>query len=857
MEKATKKAMKRRLDTIFDFLIPLLFLGGAAGIGTSLLGDDFGRVALWWLVLLALGIIAYPVAGMIFGHFHDGGFIFSKAIGLAGAGILMWFLSSLRLLKFTRVNAIIVTGIVLVINIVILVIVAGKQRNVPKGWLAQSCGYRITEKKLVSALKSEVIFFAFFMFWCYLRGFKPEAYGTEKFMDYGFMAVIDRSAYMPPEDLWFAGESINYYYVGQYLATFLTKLTGVGVEYGYNLMLMTLAAFGFSMPFSLVNNVVRSFLKDRKLSVRTGRSMESENGQKVFLLIRILPSVTGTVAGLATSFAGNMHYFLFRFLIPKLQKLAGVPEAEIESFWFPNSTRYIGYNPETSDKTIHEFPTYSFVLGDLHAHVINIMFVLTVLAMLFAWLQYRKERMDQLRAGTTIRKASIWQEAFHPMILLLGFFIGLFHMTNFWDFPIYFVVAGAVILFSNAVIYQFSFDTVKLTALQAVVVLAVAKLVALPFTLNFDQISTTIRLNYYRTPVHQLIVLWGLPIVLVIIFLCDRYSVLTRLGVLTGFRYDEKGQKIKPQLRDEDKERLTEHEKRTLVEFIPEKNRLFQFIENLTISDLFIVTIGLCAVGLILIPELVYVKDIYEGDYKRSNTMFKLTFQAYIMFALCIAFILMKLLAFARTRFQRYAGVLLGLCFLTTLGYFGNAVNGWFGDVRDASRYQGLDATAFMQKESAQDAEAAAWMKENLSGTPVVLEAWGSSYTFYERISAMTGLPTVMGWQTHEWLWRSEASGGFPAVVDERRKDVIEIYYSTDEARVRELIEKYDIEYIYVGANERSSRNESTVSGVYNSIQEERLLADEVNETLLCSLGEIVFRSSTGGTPSYLIKIAR
>lgn len=856
MQKSTKKVMKKRLDTIFDFVIPLLFLGGAAGIGTSLLGDDFSRVAVWWLVFLVLGVVAYPVAGLVFGRFHDGGFIFAKAIGLAGTGIFMWILSSLKIMRFTRTNALIAVGIVLAVNVIILAVVAGKQKNAPKGFLAQACGYRITEKKLVAALKSEVVFFIFFMLWCYLRGFKPEAYGTEKFMDYGFMAVMDRSEFMPPEDLWFAGKSINYYYVGQYLATFMTKLTGVGVEYGYNLMLMTLAACGFAMPYSLINNVVRSFLKDRKLSVRTGRSMESESGQKVFLLIRILPPLTGTVAGLATSFAGNMHYFLFRFLIPRLQRLAGFAENEVEKYWFPNSTRYIGYNPETADKTIHEFPTYSFVLGDLHAHVINIMFVLTVLAMLFAWLQYRKERMDALRMGTTVKKASFWFEALHPMILLLGFFIGMFHMTNFWDFPIYFVVAGAVILFSNAVIYQFSHDTVKLTAVQAAVVLAVAKIVALPFTLNFDQISTTIRLNYYRTPIHQLIVLWGLPVVLVLVFICDRYSVFTRLGVLTGFRYDEKGHKIEPKLRDEDKERLTEHEKATLVEFVPEKNKLFQFIENLSVSDLFIVTIGLCAAGLVLIPELVYVKDIYEGDFKRSNTMFKLTFQAYMMFALCIAFILMKLTAFARTYFQRVAGVVLGLCFLTTLGYFGNAVNGWFGDVRDASRYQGLDATAFMQKESAQDAEAVAWMKENLVGTPVVLEAWGPSYSFYERISAMTGLPTVMGWQTHEWLWRSEASGGFPAAVNERRKDVIEIYYSTDAARVRELIEKYDIGYIYIGASERRSLNDGTIRGVYDSIQEERFLTDEVNEALLLSLGEIVFESSVPGETSYLIRVA-
>lgn len=146
-------------------------------------------------------------------------------------------------------------------------------------------------------------------------------------------------------------------------------------------------------------------------------------------------------------------------------------------------------------------------------------------------------------------------------------------------------------------------------------------------------------------------------------------------------------------------------------------------------------------------------------------------------------------------------------------------------------------------------------MKENISGTPVVLEAWGPSYSFYERISAMTGLPTVMGWQTHEWLWRSEASGGFPAVVDERRKDVIEIYYSSDEARVRELVNKYGIEYIYIGASERKSLDDSTVQGVYNSISEERALLGEVNEELLRSLGEVVFESDAPGKTSYLIRV--
>ena len=156
------------------------------------------------------------------------------------------------------------------------------------------------------------------------------------------------------------------------------------------------------------------------------------------------------------------------------------------------------------------------------------------------------------------------------------------------------------------------------------------------------------------------------------------------------------------------------------------------------------------------------------------------------------------------------------------------------------------------------DAAVVAWLKENVEGTPVVLEAWGPSYSFYQRISAMTGLPTVMGWQTHEWLWRSEASGAFPAVVNMRRRDVIEIYFSTDEARVRELIEKYDIEYIYIGASERRALSDNTIRGVYDAlVNDEYSLYDEVNEELLAGLGEIVFTSGTGEGASYLIHLSR
>ena len=95
----------------------------------------------------------------------------------------------------------------------------------------------------------EILFFIFFLIWTYFAGFRPQAYGTEKFMDYGFMEAMMRSTTLPARDLWYSEGTINYYYGGQYFAVFLTKLTGSKVELTYNLMRTFVAAFAFVLRF--------------------------------------------------------------------------------------------------------------------------------------------------------------------------------------------------------------------------------------------------------------------------------------------------------------------------------------------------------------------------------------------------------------------------------------------------------------------------------------------------------------------------------------------------------------------------------------------------------------------------------
>lgn len=759
-------------------------------LGKYLLKEDFGPFLQWWAVILLLGLIFQPLTSLLFRTFEDKGYLFSKTIGIAVTGYLMWLFSSLHLLKFTNTSCYIAIGAGLILNLAIALVPKWLTKNKTNyGHSKKSFRLPISESTLNLILLEELLFVALFLIFTYIRGFKPEAYGTEKFMDYGFMTTMARSDYMPPQDFWYAGTTLNYYYVGQFLATFLSKVTFAGTALGYNLMLMMTGAFTAVLPFSIAYQLTLHYLKDRR----------KKRG--------LLPSVSGLLAGAGVCIAGNMHYPIYKWLLPTFQRLFRTGQ-EIKRYWFPDATRFIGYNPDTHDKTIHEFPAYSFVLGDLHAHVINILFVLTVLGILLAWLLGHKEKVVNPTVVKKEGRTALLKEVFQPSILMLGFFVGVFHTTNFWDYPIYYVVSGAVILFSNLVVYNFKGKAYLLTAYQGILVLALGEIVCLPFTVNFNQISATPYLTVAHTPFYQLMVLWGLPILTVIVFLC--FTVSDYLKSRIGRRNNKKKK---------------------------DKASLAKYMQGLNSADLFILTIGLCAIGLILLPEIVYIKDIYSGDYKRANTMFKLTYQAFIMFGICFGYIFIRLLVFGRKLSQKItAGVGLFL-FTLTLFYVQNATKSWYGNIFDTSGYKGIDATAFMEAELPEDALAADWLNDNITGTPVVLEANGDSYTEYERISVITGLPTALGWYTHERLWKSESGEDDVQVtdmLDKRAEDIKTIYTSADEETVRNLILKYNISYIYVGGLEEKKY-------------------ETINHELLKSLGETVYKSASGDT--YIVRL--
>ena len=738
-------------------IIPALLL---VALSAFLLQGDVWTFWTWYLLALVLGAAAMPLTGRLFRRFQDRGWMFSKVTAIAVSGFLTWFLVAVKIIKFTTMTCIVVT---LVCAAASLILYCREQK----------AGFEcIPFAHLDLVYAEELLFFAAFLLWTYFAGFHPAAYGTEKFMDYGFMEAMMRSKTLPATDLWYSQGKINYYYGGQYFAVFLTKLSGAKVELTYNLMRTFVAGLAFAMPFSLVHQMVTDRLG------KTGSRWK-----------KALPSVTGILAGISVSIAGNMHYVVYGQIIPFIQKLKG---EEVSSYWFPDATRYIGFNPDVEDKTIHEFPCYSFVLGDLHAHVVDIMFVLLLLGLLYAWM--KKVRTTEL-SGESMSRREFWKkQLLMPQLLATGALLGMFHWTNYWDFVIYFVVTCGAALFMNIIGQKGKIRwALGVTAAQAAEILILATVIIMPFTLQFDTSNMVqgIALAQHHSLPHQLLVLWGLPGILTILFV-----VSLLIEKLRG----------------------------------AEQKSLYHLLTSIRLPDLFAVLMGRCAIGLVLIPELVYVRDIYENGNARANTMFKLTYQAYIMFGMTMIYAIFRLLIIGKNKILKVLAFIGLFFFVWTCGYFGNSVHSWFGEVWKPSQYKGLNATAFLETDFPEDVNGIRWLKENISDAPVVLEANGDSYSEYERVSAMTGLPTIMGWYVHEWLWRGNLSD-----LNAKIEEIQEIYTSTDETRVKELLEEYNVSYIFVGSCERNK---------YGA---------DMNNDLLKSLGEVVFQDSE--YPTYIVKI--
>jgi len=236
---------------------------------------------------------------------------------------------------------------------------------------------------------------------------------------------------------------------------------------------------------------------------------------------------------------------------------------------------------------------------------------------------------------------------------------------------------------------------------------------------------------------------------------------------------------------------------------------------------------------LIILPEIIYVRDIYPTHF-RANTMFKFFYQSWLMLGAVVGTTIVILTTkLANGKLLTYAYVVMVSIFIFAGATYGiKATEQGFGGFNGAKK--SIDGTAYLDTKYPDDSKAIDWINQNIEGQPVMAEGVGDSYTDYTRIASNTGLPTVIGWPVHEWLWRGsysdpllpqtdlEATTGIADTVSTRVEDIKLLYETADIHVIKTLVEKYDIEYIFVGTLEREKYtfNEETLHTMFPTVYE-------------------------------------
>ncbi len=97
------------------------------------------------------------------------------------------------------------------------------------------------------------------------------------------------------------------------------------------------------------------------------------------------------------------------------------------------------------------------------------------------------------------------------------------------------------------------------------------------------------------------------------------------------------------------------------------------------------------------------------------------------------------------------------------------------------------------------DYDAIQWMRQNVQGSPVIVEGSAPEYRWSARFSIYTGLPTVIGWGWHEKQQRGE----FSDLVTERESDLSDFYSKPDVQTAIDFLRTYQVQYLIVGQLER------------------------------------------------------
>ncbi|MCX8025549.1 MAG: DUF2298 domain-containing protein, partial [Thermanaerothrix sp.] len=395
---------------------------------------------IWYVVLTLMGWMVYPLARLVFGWLPDKGYPLLRVLGLLCLGWGVWLLGSTGV-PFSPFTISLTALVILVLNLGLGYL----QRQTIRQELRQEWRY---------FLRIEALAMAFFIFFLLIRLGNPDLWhpykGGEKPMDFSYFNAVLKSTTFPPYDPWFAGGYINYYYFGFVLAAVPTKWLGIVPSIAYNFILPSFFALVALGAFSAGYNLV-AWANSQRDRGNHGNPFYVDGqpwlgGWAAAIGVLVLGNL-GTVRmiwhGLQRLVAPNGQIEGVSFLQQVVWAIGGVgrlltgahlPYAPGDWYWIPSRV-YPG-------EPITEFPFFTFLYADPHAHLFALPLTLLALgwalAVLFA--AWRWVRSDGI--PWTVRTAAVF--------FLGGLIIGALRPTNTWDLPTYLGLGLLALVYSGS-----------------------------------------------------------------------------------------------------------------------------------------------------------------------------------------------------------------------------------------------------------------------------------------------------------------------------------------------------------------------------------------------------------------------
>ena len=730
----------------------------------------------WYLVLAAITWAFAPSIRWLCQPLADRGVTLARPVAMLAALYPAWLLASLGVTSFLSVVLVAIVAIAATSAWVTVIVL----RKVDRRWL----------RDLVA---TELASFALFAVYIWLRGFTPQIMGTEKPMDVAFLASSTRTISMPPPDPWFAGEPINYYYLGYLLHGTVGRLSRVRPEIGFNLALATVFSVTAVAAFGIGWNTVRPWL---------GSRVAAAGGLLALFLValsgnlyaprRLLEDATGTISASWWDGINGIGWRSSRIVCdgPRVDNLCSSPATE----------------------TINEFPYFSFLLGDLHPHVMALPYTLVAIGLAWNLALVREESKSALPLSGLIRVA------------VAGLIVGSLYALNAWDFPTYLLLVAVGVWIGVGARVARTWKPIGLLLGASIVPWLPFFATYVPPTVDSpDQLpslfasvpfvarlGSAIGLHFgERTSIAEYVTVFG-----------AQYAFGVAL-VISGIR---------------NRDNSPQDSLRTLVTSsvvtiipavllsapvmplcgIPLALAVDQLREKRSVSPGWFALVLLSfAWALSIGVEVFYVRDVFED---RMNTLFKFYYQTWTLYGLASAMTIAVFWAAAGSHRNRWQKPVLVAGTVATL--LAGAAYPMIASFQWSDRFeewQGLDGLAYGEETNSGDTVAIRWLSDHAAPGDIVLEAAGCSYYPFDglpfnRVSAFTGVPSVIGWaNNHQRQWRA----GQPMLIDEidrREADVFEMFGDADSP----LFEMYGVTWLFVGEYETGDwQSTCTTAGPY------------------------------------------